>query len=102
MVDSQGSTIVGFDAQLVQPKLTILDKSLSCRLKWIHGNMCGFYLPDPDIAFSCHSVRLDGLPFREGQFNFVRMVRMGLHIPEDEVSVLVASHCFADKLFRDR
>lgn len=36
---SQGSTIVGFDVQPVQPKLGILDKNLSRRLKWVHGNL---------------------------------------------------------------
>ncbi|KAG9314984.1 hypothetical protein JVU11DRAFT_4093 [Chiua virens] len=66
----QGSTVVGFDVQSVQPKLRILDKNLSRRLKWVHGNL------------------LDGLPFLDGQFDFVRMVRMGLHIPEDEVSAV--------------
>ncbi|KAF8554630.1 hypothetical protein OG21DRAFT_1440054 [Imleria badia] len=68
----QGSTIVGFDVLPVQPKLGILDKSLSRRLKWVHGNV------------------LDGLPFLDGQFDFVRMVRMGLHIPEDEWGYVLA------------
>ncbi|KAF9223770.1 hypothetical protein BS17DRAFT_880364 [Gyrodon lividus] len=62
----QGSIVVGFDVLSTQPKLSILDKSLSRRLKWVHGNL------------------LDGLPFLDGQFHFIRMVRMGLHIPEDE------------------
>ncbi|KIK93611.1 hypothetical protein PAXRUDRAFT_828798 [Paxillus rubicundulus Ve08.2h10] len=62
----QGSMVVGFDVVSRQPKLSLLDKNLSRRLKWVHGNL------------------LDGLPFLNGQFNFVRMVRMGLHIPEDE------------------
>ncbi|KIJ13452.1 hypothetical protein PAXINDRAFT_100698 [Paxillus involutus ATCC 200175] len=62
----QGSMVVGFDAVSRQPRLSILDKNLSRRLKWVHGNL------------------LDGLPFLDGQFDFVRMVRMGLHIPEDE------------------
>ncbi|KAF8440421.1 hypothetical protein L210DRAFT_3479880 [Boletus edulis BED1] len=68
----QGSTVVGFDVQSVQPKLSILDKNLARRLKWVHGNL------------------LDGLPFLDGQFDFVRMVRMGLHIPEDEWGYVLA------------
>ncbi|KAF9243404.1 hypothetical protein BU15DRAFT_86381 [Melanogaster broomeanus] len=62
----QGTVVVGFDVVAKQPKLSLLDKSLSRRLKWVHGNL------------------LDGLPFLDGQFDYVRMVRMGLHIPEDE------------------
>lgn len=58
-----GSTVVGFDIASVQPPLNVLEKSTSSRLKWVHGNI------------------LDDLPFDDGQFDFVRMVRMGLHIP---------------------
>ncbi|KAH7884447.1 hypothetical protein F5I97DRAFT_1937885 [Phlebopus sp. FC_14] len=62
----QGSVVVGFDVEKVQPKFHLLDRGIARRLKWVHGNL------------------LDGLPFHDGQFDFVRMVRMGLHIPEDE------------------
>ncbi|KAH7924284.1 hypothetical protein BV22DRAFT_1091159 [Leucogyrophana mollusca] len=62
----QGSTVVGFDIQASQPKWNILEKNLAKRIKWVQGNL------------------LDPLPFLKGQFDFVRMVRMGLHVPEDE------------------
>lgn len=62
----QGSTVVGFDIESTQPRSNVLEKSVSRRLKWVQGNL------------------LEQLPFLNGQFDFVRMVRMGLHIPEDE------------------
>lgn len=62
----QGSTVVGFDIERTQPRLNVLAKSVSRRLKWVQGNL------------------LEPLPFLTAQFDFVRMVRMGLHIPEDE------------------
>lgn len=62
----QGSRVVGFDIERMQPPLDVLEKSVSRRLKWVQGNL------------------LEQLPFSTGQFDFVRMVRMGLHIPEDE------------------
>ncbi|OAX42488.1 hypothetical protein K503DRAFT_347343 [Rhizopogon vinicolor AM-OR11-026] len=62
----QGSTVVGFDIEPMQPRFNVLEKSVSRRLKWVQGNV------------------LEQLPFLDGQFDFVRMVRMGLHIPEDE------------------
>ncbi|KAH7913582.1 hypothetical protein BJ138DRAFT_1145796 [Hygrophoropsis aurantiaca] len=62
----QGSTVVGFDIEALQPKWNILEKSVSRRIRWVQGNV------------------LDPLPFLTGQFDFVRMVRMGLHVPEDE------------------
>lgn len=55
----QGSTIVGFDVQPVQPKLGILDKSLSRRLKWVHGNLYGSQLPVPDV--SVHTILSDSM-----------------------------------------
>lgn len=62
----QGSTVVGFDIEHTQPRFNVLEKSVSRRLRWVQGNL------------------LERLPFLTGQFDFVRMVRMGLHIPEDE------------------
>lgn len=62
----QGSTVVGFDIERTQPRSDVLEKSVSRRLRWVQGNL------------------LEQLPFLTGQFDFVRMVRMGLHIPEDE------------------
>ncbi|KAN0094995.1 hypothetical protein V8E55_003282 [Tylopilus felleus] len=62
----QDSTIVGFDVNPVQPKLSMLDDS---------------------SALGC---RLNKLPFLDGQFNFVRRARMGLHIPEDEWGYILA------------
>ena len=49
-LSSQGSTIVGFDAQPVQPKLSILDKSLARRLKWVHGNLYCSHLSISDVS----------------------------------------------------
>ncbi|EGN98895.1 hypothetical protein SERLA73DRAFT_181609 [Serpula lacrymans var. lacrymans S7.3] len=60
------SFIVGFDIKPKQPKLSILDPCIARRLEWVVGNF------------------LDPLPFTAGQFDLVRMVRLGLHIPEDE------------------
>ncbi|KAL4064410.1 hypothetical protein J3A83DRAFT_4101084 [Scleroderma citrinum] len=62
----KGSTVVGFDIAHVQPPLNILDKIAPRRLRWVHGNF------------------LDRLPFDDRQFDFVRMVRVGLHVPVDE------------------
>ncbi|KIY67262.1 hypothetical protein CYLTODRAFT_422673 [Cylindrobasidium torrendii FP15055 ss-10] len=62
------STIIGFDLQDIQPPLFDLDthKDLARRVKWVHGNL------------------LDGLPFPPDHFDFVRIARVGLAIPEDE------------------
>ncbi|KAI6042857.1 hypothetical protein EDC04DRAFT_2655008 [Pisolithus marmoratus] len=62
----QDSTVVGFDIASMQPPLDVLEENASRRLKWVYGNI------------------LDELPFDDGQFDFVRMVRMGLHIPVRE------------------
>ncbi|KAI6108072.1 hypothetical protein F5141DRAFT_1189090 [Pisolithus sp. B1] len=70
-----GSTVVGFDIASVQPPLNVLEESTSRRLKWVHGNI------------------LDDLPFDDCQFDFVRMVRMGLHIPVyQEISRVLKLH----------
>ena len=55
----QGSTIVGFDVNPVQPKLSMLDKSLARRLKWVHGNLYGSQLPvlDPSLLTQPYQTR---------------------------------------------
>ncbi|TFK20707.1 S-adenosyl-L-methionine-dependent methyltransferase [Coprinopsis marcescibilis] len=62
------STIIGYDITDVQPKLHDLPhhRHLADRVKWVHGNL------------------LDGLPFLESQFDFVRIAYLGLGVPEDE------------------
>ena len=60
--EPQGSTIVGFDVQPVQPKLGILDKSLARRLKWVHGNLYGSQLPV--LAGSIHTSLSDSTDCR--------------------------------------
>ncbi|KAG6856888.1 hypothetical protein H0H87_012468 [Tephrocybe sp. NHM501043] len=65
------STIVGFDFKNIQPKLHHAQalrqhKDIAHRVKWVHGNL------------------LDGLPFHSNQFDFVRVVNIGLGVPEDE------------------
>ncbi|KAJ3824700.1 hypothetical protein F5878DRAFT_312394 [Lentinula raphanica] len=64
----ENSTIVGLDVMDVQPKLFTLDpyKNLTRRIKWMHHNL------------------LEGLPFPDDCFDFVRMSRLGLGVPEDE------------------
>ncbi|EAU85630.2 hypothetical protein CC1G_06343 [Coprinopsis cinerea okayama7 len=64
----KSSTIIGFDITDVQPNLHGLEhyRHLSRRVKWVHGNL------------------LDGLPFPESQFDFVRIAYIGLGVPEDE------------------
>ncbi|KAK0235952.1 hypothetical protein EDD85DRAFT_622006 [Armillaria nabsnona] len=62
------STIIGFDLKEIQPRLYEIDshKDLARRVKWLHGNL------------------LDGLPFPPDHFDFVRVARIGLGVPEDE------------------
>lgn len=62
------STIIGFDIADIQPHFDIIEqfKPLSRQIKWVHGNL------------------FDGLPFPSNHFDLVRMVGMGLAIPEDE------------------
>lgn len=57
--------------------------------------LCSFIRFRRSRSYTINSIRLDGLPFLDGQFDFVRMVRMGLHVPEDEVSLPRCSpfHC---------
>ncbi|GAW10209.1 S-adenosyl-L-methionine-dependent methyltransferase [Lentinula edodes] len=64
----QKSTIVGLDVMDVQPNLSTLEpyKDLARRIKWVHINL------------------LDGLPFPDDCFDFVRISRLGLGVPEDE------------------
>ncbi|KAJ3744450.1 hypothetical protein DFH05DRAFT_1190394 [Lentinula detonsa] len=64
----QESIIVGLDVMDIQPKLSALDlnKDLARRIKWVHTNL------------------LDGLPFSDDCFDFVRISRLGLGVPEDE------------------
>ncbi|KAG5651942.1 hypothetical protein H0H81_006884 [Sphagnurus paluster] len=62
------TTIVGFDIRNVQPRLFALRayEDIAHRVKWVHGNL------------------LDGLPFSAEHFDFVRIVNIGLGVPEDE------------------
>ncbi|KAF9052510.1 hypothetical protein BDZ89DRAFT_1005460 [Hymenopellis radicata] len=62
------STIIGFDLRDIQPRLfeVATHKDLARRVKWMHGNL------------------LDGLPFPPDHFDFVRIARIGLGVPEDE------------------
>lgn len=62
------STIIGFDLKEIQPRLDEIDshKDLAHRIRWLHGNL------------------LDGLPFPPDHFDFVRVARIGLGVPEDE------------------
>ncbi|KAF8813307.1 S-adenosyl-L-methionine-dependent methyltransferase [Phlegmacium glaucopus] len=64
----KNSTIIGFDIAKIQPRLSSIGhvSPLSHRINWVHGNL------------------FDGLPFPPNHFDFVRMVGMGLAIPEDE------------------
>ncbi|KAF5382161.1 hypothetical protein D9615_004452 [Tricholomella constricta] len=64
----KNSTIVGYDVRNIQPRLFALDpyKEIAHRVKWVHGNL------------------LDGLPFSSSHFDFVRIVNIGLGVPEDE------------------
>ncbi|KAG6853975.1 hypothetical protein C0991_011837 [Blastosporella zonata] len=66
------SAFVGFDIKNIQPRLHHAQtlkhhKDIAHRVKWVHGNL------------------LDGLPFAPDQFDFVRVVNIGLGVPEDEV-----------------
>ncbi|KAJ8521927.1 hypothetical protein ONZ45_g1449 [Pleurotus djamor] len=62
------STIIGYDLSDIQPKLSRLPShhDLARRVKWVHGNL------------------LDGLPFPSAHFDFIRIVGLGLGVPEDE------------------
>ncbi|KIK63000.1 hypothetical protein GYMLUDRAFT_242078 [Collybiopsis luxurians FD-317 M1] len=62
------SIIIGMDVNNQQPQLDKLEpyKHLALRIKWVCGNF------------------LDGLHFPANHFDFVRMARIGLGVPEDE------------------
>ncbi|RDB26274.1 Demethylmenaquinone methyltransferase [Hypsizygus marmoreus] len=62
------STIVGYDLRKAQPNLFKFEqyRDIAHRVKWVHGNL------------------LDGLPFSSSQFDLVRIVNIGLGVPEDE------------------
>ncbi|KAF5367526.1 hypothetical protein D9758_003609 [Tetrapyrgos nigripes] len=62
------STIIGFDMKDSQPRLDDCEiyRDLADRLSWKQGNF------------------LDGLPFPSSHFDFVRVARLGLAVPEDE------------------
>ncbi|KAG6813943.1 hypothetical protein H0H92_005197 [Tricholoma furcatifolium] len=67
----KNSIVVGFDIKDVQPQLHYTrvlkhHHDIANRVKWVHGNL------------------LDGLPFRSDHFDFVRVVNIGLGVPEDE------------------
>ncbi|KAG6910860.1 hypothetical protein DXG01_007177 [Tephrocybe rancida] len=66
------STFVGYDFRNMQPNLhhpkTLkYHRGIAHRIEWFHGNL------------------LDGLPFSSDQFDLVRVVNIGLGVPEDEV-----------------
>lgn len=71
------STIIGFDLQNFQPDLLRLGalEDLASRVRWIHGNL------------------LDGLPFESDHFDFVRIVNIGLGVPEDEWQTVLEEVC---------
>ncbi|TFK74102.1 hypothetical protein BDN72DRAFT_833810 [Pluteus cervinus] len=62
------SLVYGFDIKAIQPQLSRFPifGDLARRVKWVHGNF------------------LDGLPFPAEFFDFVRIVGIGLGVPEDE------------------
>ncbi|KAF8071832.1 hypothetical protein FPV67DRAFT_1577947 [Lyophyllum atratum] len=64
------STIVGYDVRDIQPNLFAKGmephKEIAHRVKWVHGNL------------------LDGLQFSASHFDYVRIVNIGLGVPEDE------------------
>lgn len=71
----------------MQPRSNVLEKSVARRLKWVQGNVLVHSAIFVICVISNVLPRLEPLPFLDSQFDFVRMVRMGLHIPEDEVSI---------------
>ncbi|TFL04202.1 hypothetical protein BDV98DRAFT_563735 [Pterulicium gracile] len=64
----KNSIVYGFDIVSIQPDLEKISgyKDIASRVKWIYGNF------------------LDGLPFEDELFDFVRMHGLGLALPEDE------------------
>lgn len=65
------SSIVGYDCRNLQPNLFAFKQhgDIAQRVRWVHGNL------------------LEGLPFPSFHFDFVRVVGIGLGVPEDEVSL---------------
>lgn len=65
----QNTTFVGFDIAEIQPRLPDLEcyNDISDRISWVNGNF------------------LDAFPFPDDHFDYVRVCRAGLAIPEDEV-----------------
>ncbi|KIL67526.1 hypothetical protein M378DRAFT_260638 [Amanita muscaria Koide BX008] len=62
------ASVTGYDMLPIQPDLNELDmhQDVADRIEWVHGNF------------------LDGLPFRQGYFDFVRISKIGLGVPENE------------------
>ncbi|KAF9456760.1 hypothetical protein BDZ94DRAFT_1302338 [Collybia nuda] len=62
------STIVGYDIKPMQPRLFDMEPytNIAHRVRWVHGNL------------------LDGLDLPSAHFDFVRIVNIGLGVPEDE------------------
>lgn len=62
------SSIVGYDCRNLQPNLFAFKQhgDIAQRVRWVHGNL------------------LEGLPFPSFHFDFVRVVGIGLGVPEDE------------------
>ncbi|KAG6900806.1 hypothetical protein C0993_000125 [Termitomyces sp. T159_Od127] len=66
------SVVVGFDARAVQPDLLQSfvrshHRDIAHRVKWVHGDL------------------LDPLPFHSNYFDLVRVVNVGLGVPENKV-----------------
>jgi len=81
----QNSTFVGFDIAEIQPRLPDLEdyNDISDRISWVNGNLFVPLFP-PLCCIKC-SVSLDVFPFPDDHFDYVRVCRAGLAIPEDEV-----------------
>lgn len=83
----QTSTIVGFDLHANQPRLSAFPhyRDIAPRIKWVHGNLYVILLCQAFVCDACLVVSLDGLPFPPSSFDFVRIVNIGLGVPEYEV-----------------
>lgn len=58
--------------------------NIAHRIRWVHGNLYVF-ITQYAIHKSIYFTRLDGIDLPSAHFDFVRIVNIGLGVPEDEV-----------------
>lgn len=90
-VTSQNTVFVGFDVAEIQPQLGEYEHfgDISDRIRWINGNLYVCFVIRSFLSLKVHPYgSLDVFPFPDDHFDYVRVCRAGLAIPEDEAGYL--------------